>query len=145
MRKNTLVIVTHLSQGWSIADGDALDGIATAINETNPDLQYPNVLAWEVTGAVPDQFRYAFLNGPDTNDYWRLSTTLRIAELNDTLDAGSTVEVGNNTARYILSFGSDATGNTLIKSIVGGFNNIPDHTEPTTLGHTELCYCSDRF
>lgn len=107
-----------LTEGWSITTDDT--GVSgAAINNANSDTEFPNALAWEINETGATRLRYE-IDGPDPNQYWRFSATLRVVDLNDTLDAGSLIEIANGTTRYALALGSNSVGRTLIKVVTDG-------------------------
>lgn len=98
-----------LTEAWSVTSGDS------GVNATPfaPDPDFPDVLAWQINSNASGRLRYE-VAGPAASDSWRYSAHLRVVNLNDAVDLGVLLEVANGAQRFMLTFGSNAAGDTLI-------------------------------
>jgi|GEM_PF-4586465 len=133
-----------LSGAWVITPGDA--GV-TASPQT-PDADFPDIFAWQINSTNAGRLRYQ-LSGPTAADSWVYSVRQRVVGLSDVVDAGALLEVSNGDRRFILTFGSDAAGATLIDLVGSDFPDAVDFTlAPSQVGrtdyvHIELVYNAD--
>ena len=130
-----------ISEGWSVVSGDI--GLSAEAVIGDPD--FSEVYAWQINGGSNGRLRYQ-IDGPGINDSWIFSSQIRVANLNDALDFGILMEVANGVNRFILKFGSDSDGATLINLAGSSAPNItimPEQIGQTDYLLVELVYNVD--
>ncbi len=120
-----------LSEAWAVVSGDS--GVTGSPIADDPD--FPGVHAWQINASASGRLRYETA-GPTPGEAWTLSARLRVVNTGTTLDAGKIIEVANGADRYVLTFGSDADGATLVG--VDTFGSAPVFTvPPAQVGRTD--------
>ena len=125
-----------LTEAWVVTSGDS--GVGGAAHA--PDADYPDVYAWQINSNASGRLRYESA-GPQSADSWVYSARMRVVNLNDAVDAGLILEAANGSRRFLLLFGSDTDGATLIDLAGDDFPALIDLTIPSTApGITEYVH-----
>jgi len=131
-----------LTEVWQVTPGDSgVTGTPIA-----PDADFPGVFAWQINSSSAGRLRYE-IDGPEPEDSWVYSARLRIVNLSESPDM--LMEVADGSKRYVIGFGSDANGATLIDLWGPDFPDAVDATIPPTQPgrtdylHVQLAYNAD--
>lgn len=114
--------VSPLLQSWTIEPGDEAGENLGAAFASDPD--YPDVRAWEVKDNSSNQRLRYRVPGPANNEPWVLRAKLRVVSGSNPPTVASLLEVDNGSKRYLVTFGLNSNGDTL----VGHNGNI--HVQP---------------
>ncbi|MEZ5559753.1 MAG: hypothetical protein R3E86_14575 [Pseudomonadales bacterium] len=128
-----------LNEAWLVTSGDS--GVSGA--PVAPDADFPGVFAWQINSSTSGRLRYE-IAGPQAGDSWVYSARLRVINLNEGLDL--LMEVANGSRRFLLGFGSDADGATLIDLQGSDFPEPQDIVVPPTQpGRTDYVHIQLAF
>ncbi len=125
-----------LTERWRVVSGD------TGVSGTGVfDSEY----AWQINSNASGRLRYE-TDGPLRSDSWVYDVRLRVVTAGDAVDAGVLLEVANGVQRFMIEFGSDADGATLINLLDDGHPDPvdviipPAHSGVTDYVHVVLAY-----
>ncbi|CAE7835051.1 unnamed protein product [Symbiodinium necroappetens] len=125
-----------LSGAWVVTPGDT----GVTASPQAPDADFPDVYAWQINSNTGGRLRYQ-LSGPTASESWVYSVRQRVVGLSDAVDLGALLEVSNGDRRFILTFGSDAAGATLIDLVGSDFPDAVDFTlAPSQVGRTDYIH-----
>jgi len=110
------------SQGWIVTD----PGTGVVSGPVAADPAHPGVAAWAVDDASTVAGSARWYRAPESElpaagEPWHFAARLRVVDLDDAVDLGVFIDVTDATRRrFLVTFGSDATGQTRIHVSIDG-------------------------
>lgn len=130
-----------LSASWVVTSGDSGVG-GTSIF---PDPDFPDIRSWQINSNSSGRLRYE-IAGPANTESWTYEARVRVVNLSDAVDSGMLLEAANGEQRFLMNFGSNADGATLIDLTGGSFPDPVDISiEPSQVGRTDYLHVAISF
>jgi len=120
-------------EAWSVVgDPNGATGSPVA-----GDADFPAVYAWQINTSASGRLAYG-RSGPAVGDSWSLDVRVRLMSVAVPPGTGQYVDVANGSRRFLVVFGTDSDGGTIVGRVVdSGVDPLLVTVPPAQVGRTD--------